>query len=92
MKATVGRIVHIHSSTIAARNAGSGCNGQKAGPYPAIVTQVFTDGEGNVTYCNLKAFLPFADAEDFGSVPEKGSTFDTSNDDNCHHWVWPPRD
>lgn len=93
MKASVGRIVHLHSTTIAARGAaGGGINGQGAGPYAAIITQIFTNAEGEVTYCNLTAFPPFADVEVFGSVPEKGSAFDMSNDETCHYWCWPPRE
>lgn len=93
MKASVGRIVHLHSSAIATCGVNhSGINGQGAGPYAAIITQVFTDAEGEVTYCNLTAFPPFADPQVFGSVPEKGSTFDMSNDDTHFYWCWPPRE
>ena len=53
MKPSVGRIVHFYSNTIADKNPaqpGYGLNGRGAGPYPAIVSQVFTGGD----YANLK--------------------------------------
>jgi len=88
-KPTVGRIVHFHSDAVANRDSrqpGYGYNGVGAGPYPALVTQVFTDGAGCVTYINLKVLPPFAPPFDEGSVSEGA--------ENCpgRYWEWPPRE
>lgn len=91
MQATVGRIVHFYSQTVADRNPhqpGYGYNGVGAGPYPALVTQVFTDTDGTVTYCNLKVFPPFAPPFDEGSVAE----YQSQHYHPGRAWVWPPRD
>jgi len=88
-KPTVGRVVHFYSEAVANRSPGNpsyGHNGMGAGPYPAIVTQVFTDGQGNVTYVNLKVLPPFAPPFDEGSVSEGA--------EKCpgRYWTWPPRE
>lgn len=91
MKPTIGRFVHFYSQTVADRNPnqpGYGYNGLGRGPYPALVTQLFTDGDGNITYCNLKVFPPFAPPFDEGSVAEKDSTYYQPG----RFWEWPPRD
>ena len=90
MKPTVGRSVHFYSDAVARRSPadpGRGFNGQGMGPYHAVITQVFTDDHGNVTYCNLKVFPPFAAAFDEGSVSEKPQ----SGAESARYWEWPPR-
>jgi hypothetical protein len=62
MKATVGRMVHFYSKSIADKdpaNPGYGLNGQGAGPYPAVVTQTISGG----AYANLKVLGWGADPE-----------------------------
>jgi hypothetical protein len=88
-KPTIGRIVHFYSDAVANRDTrqpGYGYNSSGVGPYPAIVTQVFADGDGNVTYINLKVLPPFAPPFDEGSVSEGA--------DKCpgRYWEWPPRE
>lgn len=88
-KPTVGRIVHFYSEAVANRpgtNPGYGYNGTGAGPYMAVVTQVFPDAEGNILYANLKVLPPFSPPFDEGSVSEGA--------EKCagRYWVWPPRD
>jgi hypothetical protein len=96
MRASVGRIVHFYNESLATGaspnpgSAGPGYNGVGAGPYAAIVTQVFSDAEGNVTYCNLKVLPPFAPPFDEGSVSEKASTI-TNGLATSRYWEWPPR-
>lgn len=83
---TVGRIVHFYSDTIANRDPhrpGCGLNGQGAGPYVAIVTQVF-DGP----YVNLKVLGWGVDAWDEGSVSAKPPQVGLGND---RSWEWPQR-
>lgn len=92
MKPTVGRAVHLYGQSIADRDPtqpGYGFNGQGTGPYAATITQVFTNADGEVTYCNLHVTPPFGEAFHQGSVPEKDSTFDFGA--GGLHWVWPPR-
>jgi len=78
MKPSVGRIVHFYSQDQAKH-----FNGQREGPYPAIITQVLG------AYVNLKVFPPFAADYHQGSV---------SHLDDCsvlnwsRYWVWPPRE
>lgn len=86
---TVGRIVHFYSDAVASRDQrqpGYGFNGMGAGPYPAIVTQVFKNDAGEVTYCNMKVLPPFAPPFDEGSVSEGA--------EKCpgRYWEWPPRE
>lgn len=93
-KPTVGRAVHYYAPSWAERacnpgSAGPGYNGQGAGPYAAIVTQVFANADGSVNYANLKVLVPFAAPVDIGSVPEEGSEFHHAGG---NYWVWPPRD
>lgn len=82
---TVGRIVHFYSDAVTNRDSrqpGYGYNGVGAGPYPAIVTQVFPGGD----YINLKVLPPFAPPFDEGSVSEGA--------EKCpgRYWEWPPRE
>lgn len=85
-KPSVGRVVHFYSAAIAGKD-GYGRNGVGKGPYAAIVTQVFTDTNGEVTFCNMKVFPPFANAWDEGSVSEGSGPDDASG----RFWIWPPR-
>ena len=94
MKASVGRMVHFHAPNWADQackpgSVGPGYNGMGAGPYAAVVTQVFTDADGNVTFCNLKVLVPFATPVDVGSVPEKDTALHSTSGQS--HWEWPPR-
>lgn len=82
MKPTVGRIVHFYSKQ---RGANGGINGQGEGPYPAIVTQIFDNPEGDVRFINLKVFPPFAPPFDEGSVSQQEATPD-------RYWAWPPQE
>lgn len=87
-KASVGASVLFYSQTIADKNPqhpGYGYNGLGAGPYAAVVTQVFTDTDGNVTYANLKVFPPFAPPFDQGSVAERGHPYAQPG----LFWTWP---
>lgn len=89
MKPTVGRIVHFYSTAIANKNPtapGYGLNGQGAGPYPAIVTQVF--GE---PYVNLKVLGWGEAAWDEGSVSPKAPVAE-GREEQSRYWIWPPRD
>ena len=87
-KLSVGRIVHFYSHIVADKNPrqpGYGYNGVGAGPYPALVTQVFTDAQGNITYANLKVFPHGAPPFDEGSVAERdGPHFQPGR-----YWEWP---
>ncbi len=86
-KASIGQIVHFYSQTVADRSPsqpGNGFNGIGAGPYTAIVTQTFEDGDG-VTYCNLKVFPPFSPPFDEGSVAER----DSKHFQPGRYWEWP---
>ena len=88
-KPTVGRVVHFYSEAVANRpgvNPGYGHNGSGAGPYPAMITQVFPAASGEIMYANMKVFPPFAPPFDEGSVSE-GSEKNASR-----YWVWPPRE
>lgn len=88
MKATVGRIVHFYSDAIAHKNPASpgyGLNGQGAGPYPAVVTQVFSE-----PYANLKVLGWGEGAWDEGSVSELPAGAEPGP--HSRYWVWPPRD
>ncbi|MBY6244133.1 hypothetical protein [Methylosinus sp. Sm6] len=80
MTPTVGRIVHFYTS-----NRGVQSNGVGDGPYAAIITQVF--GDGDDAYSNLKVFYPFGEIRDEGSVQNKD--FSATPD---RYWVWPPRE
>lgn len=80
MKPTVGRIVHFYTTVPDLQSNGAG-----EGPYAAIITQVFANGED--AYANLKVFRPFGSDLDVGSVRHKDFDGDTGR---C--WVWPPRE
>jgi hypothetical protein len=82
-KPTVGRIVHFYSEALTRTGPNNGFNAVGAGPYAAMVTQVFEAG-----FINLKIQPPFAAAFDEGSVSEKGSQFATA----VRYWEWPPRE
>ncbi|TIV70556.1 MAG: hypothetical protein E5V89_14120 [Mesorhizobium sp.] len=79
MKPSVGQIVHFYTMEPAKH-----FNGQGAGPYVAIITQVF---EGS-PYSNLKVLPPFAAPYDEGSVIYEPSCV---IDHGCC-WCWPPRE
>lgn len=82
---TIGRIVHFYTSDTTRMS-----NGMGAGPYPAMVTQVFQGSPDHDTMANLKVFPPMGEPYDAGSVQEKAQA-----DANGHvgrYWVWPPRD
>ncbi len=87
-KPSVGRIVHFYSDAVRPPpgSASPGFNGQGKGPYPAIITQVFPDANGDIMYANMKVFPPFAPPFDEGSVSE--------GEEKCpgRYWVWPPRE
>lgn len=90
MKPTVGRVVHFYSDHLPDQGFGAGgFNDQGKGPYAAVVTQVFNNDDGSVSYANLKVSPPFSAPFDEGSVPEKGSTYDTTG---SRYWEWPPRE
>jgi len=78
---TVGRAVHFFNTS----NAPSANNGVGAGPYHAVVTQTFPDGEGNVGYVNLIVFPPFAEPFHEGSVSQNGDK------GSSRYWEWPAR-
>lgn len=87
-KATVGALVLFYSRAVADRNPrqlGYGYNGCGEGPYPAIITQVWEDGLGEVNYCNLKVFPHGAPPFDEGSVAE----FQARHYHPGRCWVWP---
>jgi hypothetical protein len=71
-KPAVGTVVHFYDPTRI-------FNGVNGGPFAAMVTQVFTDAAGEVTYANLYVMPPFAPAYDAGSVCEKGSALDNGS-------------
>jgi hypothetical protein len=83
-KPYVGLPVQFHSDAVAQRrvNDHGGFNGVGAGPYAAVVTQVFTDSSGNVMFCNLKVFPPFAPPFDEGSVSEGAESCP------ARYWTW----
>lgn len=93
---TVGRSVHFFSPNVANKDvasrgpsaAGYGYNGQGAGPYHAVVTQVIKDDDGNVIYVNLAVTPPFGDTFHAGSVPGKGTAYHAPGGS---YWEWPPR-
>ncbi len=77
---TVGRIVHFYTTAESRQY-----NGVGAGPYAAIVTQVF-DGS---PYINLQVFAPFSGGADEGSVlhQDEASALGALG----RYWVYPPR-
>lgn len=78
---SVGRTVHYYSSSW-------DYNGVGAGPYAAIITQVFENpADPASAYCNLTVFLPSGAPLNVGSVPQQG----TMHDFGAQHWCQPPR-
>jgi hypothetical protein len=80
MPPTVGRIVHFYT-----KDTSKHFNGQGEGPYPAIVTQVWT---GSGSMANLKVLPGFGDSWDAGSISEKQEALQLSH---SQYWEWPPR-
>lgn len=83
-KQSVGRIVHFFT-----KDRLNQYNGVGEGPYAAIITQVFTDGGGEVgpqSYVNMKVFTPFGEPRDEGSVRHKDV-----DGDQGRYWTWPER-
>jgi hypothetical protein len=80
---TVGRIVHFYTT-----NTTKHFNGVGAGPYVAVITQVFPAFK----FYNLKVFPPFDEPYDFGSVMEYADAkIDANSAEPDVYWVWPPR-
>lgn len=77
MTPSVGRIVHFYTKDVSKQ-----FNGQGAGPYVAVVTQVFAEG----AYCNLKVLPPFAAPYDEGSVSYDAAGGASEAD---RGWCWP---
>lgn len=48
--------------------------------HPAVITNVFRDGSGNVTYVNLKVFC------DMGPILDVGSASYSDTEPGC--WFW----
>lgn len=72
---SVGRIVHFYTD-----DKTKHFNGQGAGPYPAIVTQVWTDD-----MVNLKVLH-------WGGTYDEGSVSSHAGDPmGKRYWEWPPR-
>lgn len=92
MKPTVGRIVHFYSDAQKSNPSGNpswdgrGHNGQGAGPYAAIVGQVFDGAD----YANLFVFDPFAGG--LGHWEGSVSEWNGEDDKPARYWVWPPRE
>lgn len=85
---SVGRIVHFWSHEFAQQTEhGGGFNGMGVGPYAALVTQVFKNDQGVVTYCNLAVQVPFNTAIHEGSVAHPSQPFA----DRRRWWTWPER-
>lgn len=86
----VGAIVHFYNENIGtpAGSAPPGYNGVGAGPYSAVVTQVFKDQDGRVIYSNMKVLPPFGKTFDEGSVSEFLGA--PGVDSPPRYWVWPP--
>jgi hypothetical protein len=76
MKATVGRVVHFYDHSL-------NINGQGAGPYAAMVTQLFPGSD----YINLTVFAPF-EVIQAGSVAHEDSPHGAQG----RYWAWPPRE
>lgn len=75
MKPSVGRIVHFHTTEKACQS-----NGCADGPYPAVITRVWSD-----TCVNLKVLPDCAEPFDATSV--------CLDDIDCSsRWTWPPRE
>lgn len=76
---SVGRIVHFYT-----RTPGKQFNGAGEGPYPAIVTQVWS-----ASYVNLKVLPSMGEPYDVGSV-SPGLAIDKTAEHACW-WEWPPK-
>ena len=74
MEPTVGRIVHYYTSM-----GSQWSNGVGNGPYPAVVTRVWTP-----TCINLKV-LPDC------NEPFDATSIGLKNDSLTTYWEWPPR-
>lgn len=84
MNPTVGRIVHFYDETLAQqrhhpRQGGVDLNGVGAGPYPALVLQVFDDGHS----LNLLV-------HGWGGDWREGSVA-SGHTNSQRYWTWPPR-
>lgn len=77
MKPTVGRSVHFFNDSL---DAGAN-NGIGAGPYAAVIVQVFSDTGDGDPYVNLTVFPPFQTPSFEGSVKLTGP----------RRWAWPER-
>lgn len=76
----VGRIVHVYASHLSQ-------NGIDAGPFAAIITQVFPSGDPTAAFVNTKVFVPIGAVQDVTSIAQKGTQFATPG----YYWVQPPR-
>ena len=77
MKPSVGRIVHYFTE-----DPREHVNGVGAGPYAAIVTQVFPESD----FVNLTVLAPFQPQQCVGSVREKSLAGVATS-----WWEWPAR-
>lgn len=81
----VGRVVHYYT-----RDTNKQSRGVGAGPYAAVITQVFGVEDGSVSsLVNLKVSPPNRDGYHVGSVHGEGG--DTPLSDLHSWWIWPPR-
>jgi hypothetical protein len=78
-KPTIGRIVHFFTD-----HKPNQFNGQGAGPYPAMICQVWS-GSG----ANLKVFPSMGEPFDAGSVMHIS---ERQEGQALRHWDWPPRE
>lgn len=82
-KPSVGRTVHFFTTDPAKQ-----FNGQGAGPYPAVVLQVFSTDPAHDTMANLKV-------SHWGGSYDEGSVYEHMqgrlNGCFASWWVWPPR-
>lgn len=85
MKPTVGRIVHFYTKDTAKH-----FNGQREGPYVAVITQTFKSNPDHDTMANLKVLPPFGAPWDQGSVHELAQA--EAHGQASMWWVWPPRE
>lgn len=78
-KPTVGRVVHFYTT-----DTSKHFNGQGEGPYPALITQVWSG-----SMANLKVFH-YGGEYDEGSVSERADA--AAVGDTGRFWIWPPRE
>jgi len=76
----VGRIVHVYASHLSQ-------NGVDAGPFAAIITQVFPSSDPAAAYVNVKVFVPIGPVQDITSIAQKGTVYATPG----YYWEQPPR-